>query len=251
LKRTAIITIAGSSSRFSKSVEKEVHKAIYFDKNDSWTILAHQLKMLKDACDEILIVTGYKHREVEQYLKNNFSSFNYKLIYNEHYSDYGSGYSLILAIDAVDEQTDELIFLEGDLIFDNYSFNQIIHTHNNVITANNLPIMAKTAVIFYVNNQKIIKYLYDVNHKFIEINEPFVQLGNSGQVWKFTDIKRLKNNLINYGINEYKGTNLIPINDYYKFTNLDEVEFITFKYWFNCNTIEDFKLMKKYVNKGD
>ena len=67
----------------------------------------------------------------------------------------------------------------------------------------------------------------------------------------FTVIKRLKNNIKNYGINEYKGTNLIPINDYYKFTNLDEVEFITFKYWFNCNTIEDFKLMKKYVNKGD
>ena len=36
---------------------------------------------------------------------------------------------------------------------------------------------------------------------------------------KFIDTKRLKNNLKNYGIEEYKGTNLVPINDYYKENN--------------------------------
>lgn len=250
MNRTGIITIAGTSTRFSKSVGSEIHKAIYSDNDSSWTILGHQLNLLKKNCNEIIIVTGYKHQEIEQYLKNNFTELNYKLVYNEHYLDYGSCYSLILGIEATDEQTDELLFLEGDLIFDDFAFEQIVKTSKNVITANNLQINAKTAVIFYINNQNTIKYLYDVNHEFLEIKEPFIQLGNSGQVWKFTDVKRLKNNLKLYGINEYKGTNLLPINDYYKITNLNDVEFITFKDWFNCNTITDFKLMKKYVNKG-
>ena len=251
MKRTAIITIAGASTRFSQSIGFEIHKAIYSYKNSSWTILAHQLNLLKDTCSEILIVTGYKHREIELYLKNNFSKLTYNLIYNKHYLDYGSAYSLILGIDAVDEDTDELLFLEGDLIFDNFTFNQIINTPKNVITSNNILINAKTAVIFYINNQNIIKYLYDVNHEVLEINEPFIQLGNSGQVWKFIDIKRLKNCLSSYGINEYKGTNLVPINDYYKITDFNDVEFITFRDWFNCNTIKDFELMKDYVNKGE
>lgn len=251
MKRSAIITIAGSSTRFSNSVGKEIHKAIYSDENCSWTILAHQLNIIKNKCDEILIVTGYKHQEIAEYLKLNFSDINYKLIYNEHYSDYGSGYSLILGIEAANEQANELLFLEGDLIFDNFAFNKIINSPKNVITANNLLINSKTAVIFYINTQNIIKYLYDVNHEFLEIKEPFIQLGNSGQVWKFTDINKLKKYSRNYGINEYKGTNLIPINDYFKSTNFDDVEFITFKDWFNCNTIKDFKLMKEYVNKGE
>jgi len=251
LKRTAIITIAGTSTRFSKSVGKEVHKAIYSDKSCNWTILAHQLNLLKNKCDEILIVTGYKHEDIAEYLNSNFFDINYKLIYNNHYSDYGSCFSLMLGIEAVSENTDELLFLEGDLIFDNFTFDKIINSPRNVITANNLFINAKTAVIFYINTQNVIKYLYDVNHEFLEIKEPFIQLGNSGQVWKFSDVKRLKSYSRNYGINEYKGTNLIPINDYFKLTNLVDVEFVTFKDWFNCNTIKDFELMGEYVNKGE
>lgn len=248
MKRSVIITIAGTSSRFSKSTGSDVHKAIYSDDGSNWTTLYHQLDLVKDISEEIIIVTGHQHDKIKEYL-DNFSDLPIKTVYNEHYADYGSGYSLILGIETADENAEELIFLEGDLIFDTSSFNKIVEVHKDVITANNVLIDARTAVIFYVNDKKEIKYLYDTTHNILCVHEPFLIMGNSGQVWKFTDIKRLKNNLKNYGIKEYKGTNLIPINDYYKETDFENLEVVTFKEWFNCNTIDDYKNMKEFVKR--
>lgn len=249
MKRTAIITIAGMSTRFSKSCGSDIHKAIYSDEKNNWTTLSHQLNLVKDSCDEIIIVTGHKHEDIKKYLDINFKNLPLKLVYNDHYFDYGSCYSLILGVEAVSESADEVIFLEGDLIFDTKSFNKLVNIHKNVITANNELIDARTAVIFYINDKKKINYLYDTTHTILRVNEPFLIMGNSGQVWKFIYTKRLKTNLKNYGIQEYKGTNLVPINDYYKETSFDELEIVTFKEWFNCNTINDYKKMKTYIEK--
>ena len=249
MKRSVIITIAGTSSRFSKSIGNEVHKAIFSDDDSNWTTLSCQLNLVKNISDEIIIVTGYQHSEITNYLNKNFGDLPIKTVYNEHYSDYGSCYSLILGIRAANENFDELIFLEGDLVFDAISFNKLIEVQKDVITSNNILIDARTAVIFYVNDKKQIRYVYDTAQNSLKIDEPFLVMGNSGQVWKFIDIKRLKDNLQNYGVEEYKGTNLVPINDYYKKINFEDLEVVTFKEWFNCNTIEDYILMKKYAKK--
>lgn len=249
MKRSVIITIAGTSSRFSKSTGNDIHKAIYSDDGSNWTTLSHQLNLVKDISDEIIVVTGHQHEKITEYLDKNFSDLPIKVVYNEHYFDYGSGYSLILGIEAVNDRADELVFLEGDLIFDTPAFNKIVGVHKDVITSNNLLIDARTAVIFYINDNKRIKYLYDTTHSILKVDEPFLIMGNSGQVWKFTDVKRLKNNLQKYGVEEYKGTNLIPINDYYKETDFNNLEVVTFKEWFNCNTIDDYKKMKEYVKR--
>ncbi len=249
MNRSAIIAIAGSSSRFSKSLGKEVHKAIYFENDDNWTILAHQIGLIKNSCNETVIITGYKHNDIEKYLKEYFPNLSYKLVYNDHYNNYGSCYSLLLGIEAVSDSAQEMVFLEGDLIFDSVAFDRIIQTNKNVITSNNLLIDARTAVIFYVTKDSTIKYLYDTSHDILKIDEPFIKLGNSGQVWKFNNIKCLKNNLKKYHIENFKGTNLVPINDYYSELDSDDVEIITFKDWFNCNTIDDYRLMKKYIKE--
>lgn len=249
MKRSAIITIAGMSSRFVKTSGSNIHKAIYSDDGSNWTTLSHQLSLVKDVCNEIIIVTGHQHDGIENYLDNNFKNLPIKLVYNEHYFDYGSCYSLILGIDAVSAFANEVIFLEGDLIFDTKSFNKLVEVHKNVITANNVLIDARTAVIFYINDKKKINYLYDTTHNILKVDEPFLIMGNSGQVWKFIDVKRLKDNLKNYRIEEYKGTNLVPINDYYKETSFEELEVVTFKEWFNCNTIDDYRHMKEYVKR--
>lgn len=249
MKKSTVITIAGTSSRFSKSCGYDIHKAIYSDDNSNWTTLSHQLNLVKDISDEIIVVTGYQHSKIAEYLNKNFSDLPLKIVYNNHYFDYGSCYSLILGIAASNENFDELIFLEGDLIFDTPSFDKIVRINKDVITANNMLIDSRKAVIFYVNDKKQIKYLYDTTHNILKVDEPFLIMGNSGQVWKFTDIKRLKNNLKNYRIEDFKGTNLIPINDYYKETDFNNLEVITFKEWFNCNTLDDYKEMKTYIEK--
>lgn len=106
-------------------------------------------------------------------------------------------------------------------------------------------------LVFYVNEKKQLNYIYDTNHNLLQIKEPFLIIGNSGQVWKFINVDRLKKNLKNYGLHEYCGTNLVPINDYYKVTKFEDIKIIEFKHWYNCNTIDDFKKMKKYILQGE
>ena len=60
--------------------------------------------------------------------------------------DYGSGYSLIKGIEAVSSECDEVIFVEGDLFYDGGSFEQVISSNNNVITANREFITSRKSV---------------------------------------------------------------------------------------------------------
>lgn len=227
----------------------DIHKAIYPNKGPQNTILAYQLMLAQDVADEIIVVTGYKHEDIECYLKRYFSHLPLKIVYNEHYADYGSNYSLILGIQTADERADELIFLEGDLVFDAIAFRQIVRARKNVITSNKSLIDASKSVVFYVNDKKQITYLYDPSHHLLKVDEPFLVMGNSGQVWKFTNVKKLKNNLKHYEMKDYKATNLVLINDYYKDINYENIEMVTFDKWFNCNTVQDFEEIKNYMCK--
>jgi CTP:phosphocholine cytidylyltransferase-like protein len=58
MKRTLIITVAGISSRFSKSIGCEVLKCLYKE-NPSPSILEILLSYAKDYFDKIIIVGGY------------------------------------------------------------------------------------------------------------------------------------------------------------------------------------------------
>lgn len=238
--KSAIITLAGSSSRFSKSVGYDCHKSVFEIENK--TILSEQLNLLKELkYDEIIIVTGYMSLDIQEYVKKNFFDLPVKFAYNIHFQDFGSCYSLILGIKNVSENADSLVFIEGDLIFDKESFKLIDSVDDDVITANPKLIEAKTAVAFYLNANNELKYLYDTSHNELLISEPFKKIGNSGQVWKFKNVGKLKKVIEEYKIEEFKGTNLVPINDYYKAENCEKLRIITFNEWFNCNTIDDLQ----------
>ena len=130
MTKAAIITLAGSSSRFSKSVGYDCHKSIYHDKNDDWTILSHHLNLLSQSSfDDIIIIGGYKYEEIEKYINDNFSNLPIHLYNNIHYFDYGSCYSLVLGIEQLNENTDNVVFIEGDLIFDTEQFNKILFAY--------------------------------------------------------------------------------------------------------------------------
>ena len=88
-----------------------------------------------------------------------------------------------------------------------------------------------------------------LNDQKLSINESFVKIGNSGQVWQFSDINKLKKIIASYGKTEFKKTNLIPIIDYYNGMNTIDVPIISFNEWFNCNTISDYQQMKKYIER--
>ena len=247
MKTAAIITVAGASTRFRNSIGKDCLKCIYSEKDEQDTLLMRQLSMCK-TFDEVIIVGGYKFSELETFVKKYLREYPIKIILveNEHFEDYGSGYSLILGIQEAEKHgINQIVFLEGDLFFDSNTFKRIIENNNNVVTVNTDPIEAKKAVAFYINERGKINYIYDTAHSALSINEPFLGIYNSGQVWKFLDASKLYKLTSELNQNEIEGTNLVLVQKYFGTLNQDEYEVLRFKDWINCNTVEDYRKVEK------
>lgn len=243
MKTAAIITVAGTSTRFRKSIGKDCLKCIYSEKDEQDTLLMRQLSMCK-TFDEVIIVGGYKFSELEAFVNKYLNEYPVKitLVENEHYEDYGSGYSLILGIQESEKlKVERIVFLEGDLFFDSNSFKKIVETNNNIVTVNSDPIEAKKAVAFYINEDGKINYIYDTAHSALSINEPFLGIYNSGQVWKFSDAAKLYKLISELTQNEIEGTNLVLVQKYFGSLNQNEYKVIRFNDWINCNTVEDYR----------
>lgn len=243
MKTAAIITVAGTSTRFRKSIGKDCLKCIYSEKNEHDTLLMRQLSMCK-TFDEVIIVGGYKFSELETFVYKYLKEYpvNISLVQNEHYEDLGSGYSLILGIQEAEKLgVNQILFLEGDLFFDSNTFKTIVENNNNVVTVNTDPIEAKKAVAFYINERGKINYIYDTAHSALSINEPFLGIYNSGQVWKFSDAAKLYKLTSELTQNEIEGTNLVLVQKYFGSLNQNEYKVIRFNDWINCNTVEDYR----------
>ena len=243
MKTAAIITVAGTSTRFKKSIGKDCLKCIYSEKDEQDTLLMRQLSMCK-TFDEVIIVGGYKFSELEAFVKKYLREYPIKitLVENEHYEDYGSGYSLILGIQEAEKlKVERIVFLEGDLFFDSNTFKTIVENNNNVVTVNTDPIEAKKAVAFYINEDGKINYIYDTAHSSLSINEPFLGIYNSGQVWKFSDAAKLYKLTSELTQKEIEGTNLVLVQKYFGLLSQDEYQVLRFADWINCNTVEDYR----------
>jgi len=248
--RSLIITVAGTATRFNKDTDKETLKCLYNIGGARNTLLYQILDKARDF-DEFVIVGGFLYSKLEQFVKEELPEFNdrIKLVFNPEYATFGSGYSLILGIQNISAKTDEVIFVEGDLFFNREDFEQIKASKLNVITINHEPITAKKAVVVYENMDRHVKYIYDTSHSYLEICEPFLAIYNSGQVWKFTDIDKLKNVLANLTPEQTKGTNLEIIQGYFGDLKSSEYEVVEFSTWHNCNTVADYKTVHSKIAK--
>ena len=240
MNRAVIILCAGTSSRFSKSLNQEVLKVIYHENQPTKTILAYQLNSLKNAFNKIIIVGGYRIEELKNYVGDYFSNLEHiEIVNNRKFETDGTGYSFQLGINALKEHYDQVVLLEGDLILDAPSFDAVVSSNNDVITVSPLLIDARTSVIFYSTLAGQLNYLYDQTHTALHIPAPFLTLGNSGQVWKFKDLNRLKAaSQLKLAANS---TNLRIIAQYFEALHIDNCALITFKKWINCNTYTDYQ----------
>lgn len=238
-----IVTVAGLSSRFSESLGRPCLKCLY-NENCIEESLLYTMLHQDGEFDYYVIVGGFMYDELKTAVEKEFKEFGDKilLVENERYADYGSGYSLYLALQKIlDKDFDEVIFAEGDLYVDRESFRKIYDNANNVITCNTEPILANKAVAFYYDKNYRIHYIYDTEHSTLEINEPFRGIFNSGQIWKFADADRLRTAVASICEEKWKGTNLVLIQEYFGSLSKCEYEIVTFKKWVNCNTVFDYK----------
>lgn len=182
--KALIMTVAGTATRFNKDTSRDTLKCLYFQENSRYSLL-YQILDKARSLDKYIIVGGYLFEELSAFINCNLQEFKDKieLVYNSHYEDYGSGYSLIKGIEAVPSECDEVIFVEGDLFYDGGSFEQVISSNNNVITVNREFITSRKSVVLYVDMNGHIHYLYDTKHLSLEIAEPFQAIYNSAQIW--------------------------------------------------------------------
>ena len=246
---TVIITVAGISSRFNKNHEDNHLKAIYFEEDILDTLLYKLLKKFS-AADRIIIVGGYKYAELKNYLRNNIcASLSKKIVtvYNEFFQTYSSGYSLYVGLNqAFEEDAQTIVFAEGDLDVDTESVVKVISSTKNVITYTSCPIYSDKSVVLYQNSADKYKYIFNYEHGLLRIEEPFKCIFNSGQIWKFNDIEKLKIANKKFYEEDREDTNLGIIQRYFDVVPIAEIELIHIAHWLNCNTRDDYKLAKNF-----
>jgi len=246
MSKALIITVAGTSSRFRKSLGEDVLKATYSEDGER-SVLDIMLDYAGESFEDIIVVGGYKFDELEIFIQTNYPQKNIKLVNNRLY-EYGSNISLVEGIKALDKEYDEVLFVEGDLVIDRDSFDGIVETKRDTITSTTLPIEAKTSVIYYVSREDSIVYKYDTDHELLTIDEPFKSISNSGQIWKFCDIGKLKEIANSFGEDALNFTNLATVEPYFNAIDGDIAHY-QIREWFNCNTIEDYREAIKYLKE--
>ena len=248
--KSLIITVAGMSSRFNKDTKEDVLKCLYYEDKPENSLLSIQVHKTFDLVDEIIVVGGYKYKDLEQFVRQQMKDVNHKmkLVYNDHYHDYGSGYSLLKGIEAVAEETDEIIFIEGDLFFDTESAKKMINSKKDVISVNNEPILSNKAVALYFDANNYPHYIYDTSHSCLEIHEPFTAIYNSGQMWKFMNPARVREICQYLTPEQEQGTNLEIIQKYFGIYQCFQLDIIRVNLWFNCNTVADYQAAIKALN---
>lgn len=248
MNKVLVITVAGTSSRFRVSLGTDILKCLY-SCPPRGSILDRLLSLgIKNNFKKIVIVGGYLFSDLETYIKNyNSHGVELTLVYNDKYEIWGSNFSLYLGLVEVlkNRSIGQIVFTEGDLVFDYDTFDLICDTKVDVVTANQNIIKADSAVVFYIDTNNRIKFYYDPNHNYIEIKEPFLSIYNSGQVWSFSRIDRLRKVVKEMIDSDFVDTNLNIIQKYFDSATFRELELFTFKEWYNCNTKYDYSMAFK------
>lgn len=250
--KTLIITVAGTATRFNKDTSHETLKCLYFQESPRYSLLYQILDKARNI-DKYIIVGGYLFEALSIFIENHLQEFKdrIELIYNPHYKDYGSGYSLLKGIDAVPLGCDEMIFVEGDLFYDSCSFERILSAHHDVITVNREFITSQKAVVLYVDMNGCIHYLYDTKHFSLDISESFQAIYNSAQIWKFLSLEKLSTVVRGMSPSELHGTNLEIIQKYFGNLALDALELVPVETWYNCNTVSDYNKVYSLIKNSE
>lgn len=241
--KVLLVTVAGTSSRFSRSLGKSCLKCIYYSMDITESLL-YQMLHQDVMFDRYIIVGGFMYERLETVIEQAFSEFRDRIILvkNRKYAEYGSGYSLYKGLQEVMKlDFREVVFAEGDLFVDKESFQKISRATKDVITCSKEAILAEKAVAFYFDKDYGINYVYDTSHNMLEIKEPFRGIFHSGQIWKFVQPDHLRSIYAGMQEEEWRGTNLIFVQKYFRTLTQKEYDIIQFERWINCNTILDFE----------
>ena len=239
------------SSRFNRDLKNPVLKCLYHEGAADTALISYQIESFYRDVDEIIVVGGYRFDDLAAFCANDIIDPDKKvrLTFNEHFADWGSGYSLICGINALSPDSREVLFAEGDLFFDRISIQEVVSAHRDVLTVNREAIRSDKAVVLYVDTNDHLHYIYDTTHSALEIREPFTAVYNSAQIWKFTHPARLRDIVASLPEEAVQGTNLEIIQRYFGVLKIEEIDIIPICNWHNCNTVDDYRKALKSLTE--
>ncbi|MBO4985933.1 MAG: aminotransferase class I/II-fold pyridoxal phosphate-dependent enzyme [Bacteroides sp.] len=122
----AIILAAGMGKRLGELTKGNTKCMV---KVNGVTLIDRVMKQLsKQPLEKVIIVVGYKGREVKEYLGNQYEGLSIQYIENPIYDKTNNIYSLSLAKEEM--QKDDTLLIESDLIFEDSLFPLIINNAN-------------------------------------------------------------------------------------------------------------------------
>lgn len=241
--KVVIVAVAGVSSRFNQDESERVLKGIYTTTDDRKTLLYSILRKCA-GFDKAVLVGGYQYEKLEAYIEAHREEFPFpiQLVYNPHYSDLGTGYTLKVGLEEGLREKDcsEIVLVEGDLFFDEASFERVKASNRSVVTYNHKAICSNKSVIAYIDLQKRLRYVFSTSHGAVQIPEPFLEIYNSGQIWKFANVGIVRKLMRELSQDAWEGTNLRFVEKYFEEVKENERELLSFETWENCNTRSDY-----------
>ena len=149
-----IILAAGMGTRLNKNNPKSLVKLSNGD-----SILDRQINALLDYVNinDITIVVGYKqHKIKEKYPKCSY-------VYNENYQNTNTAKSLLLALESKQDDKD-LIWINGDVVFEFEVLKEIFVTSNSSMLVNTLKVGAEEVKYTINNDGSINKVSKNINN---------------------------------------------------------------------------------------
>lgn len=207
----AIILAAGQSKRLRPITNKKPKCLL---KVGNKIIIDHQIEtLLKNKVKEIIIVTGFKAKKLENHLKKQHPRANFIFIYNKKYKTTYPAYGLWLAREYLEDNT---LYLNADVLFHPLIIKKIINSSYKSVTAIQKVLWDEEEVnVVLKNNSLVVRIGKDINQReshgeFIGVtkfdkkfNSQLVQALN--YYFQRKEFKKFAADAINLTIKKYKG----------------------------------------------
>lgn len=154
---------------------------------------------------KFIIVTGYKGKELREYITSNITGMEFVFVENNDYDKTNNIYSLYLASQYLED--DDTILLESDLIFQKNIIKKLIEDpHQDLAVVAKYEQWMDGTVVFLDEEDTITEFVEKKNFKYAKIDEYYKTVN----IYKFSKefskkhyIPFLKAYIESYGNNEY------------------------------------------------
>lgn len=198
--------------------------------------------LITNGVSEFVVVTGYRHEQIEEFLNLYYPSQKIHFIYNEVFASTNNIYSLWLTRSEADGQ--EILLLDSDILFDPQIVTRVLASkRSNVLALNNHPL-----------SEEEIKVIVDENGEVKEISKVCSikqSIGESIGIEKMSPVytaalfKELELMILKEGLDnifyERAFERLIPQG--HTFGVIDTTDL----YSVELDTVEDFKEAQKLI----